>query len=375
MGQVIGKIKSALISEIAWDCIKFIVTPGLVAMVTTISAIKDSFLGSLPWPFFISVFLASFILVWHTINIFFTSWSNYTNKRNAVGPSGKVIEFFKDRTELENRQPIPEIFKEGNEIHGYFLTGEGLFSPHNNNMKYVKRLILPNPNGSYLKRLTKLQPNKYLNVPEQIKITSYLAKQEKKVKWFDDYIGMGILICNPYQSDGWMHIEFFVPYLNQWSKPAIRIEKNSHPDVFKGILEAFDSMWDASEKPGKVIIQEQAGDQSEIIRVTSPEIEKVVGYRYYVQSISDKWNDGDTPSQGDFSKIAVDYEHYVHPVLNKIKMREPGEIDWHGVIFKFENPIELAIKEHGFGSVNQAITFLDQLIGRLQHHHHGAANS
>ena len=129
------------------------------------------------------------------------------------------------------------------------------------------------------------------------------------------------------------------------------------------------------KRDGSVVEAENLLAQVSPIRISSFEIEKVVGYRYYVQSISDKWNDGDTPSRGDFSKIAVDYEHYVHPVLNKIKMREPGEIDWHGFIFKFENPIELAIKEHGFGSVNQAITFLDQLIGRLQHHHYDAANS
>jgi len=60
------------------------------------------------------------------------------------------IEFFPTIGGLRSRHPLSETVKPCNEIHAYFLSGEGIFAEHNDYIKYVKRLILPNPEAKTL---------------------------------------------------------------------------------------------------------------------------------------------------------------------------------------------------------------------------------
>ena len=161
-----------------------------------------------------------------------------------------MVEFFANRTALDVRLPLREIFKEGNRISGYFLSGEGIFSSDKNRLNYTKRLILPKPTGSYVGRLHAIFPQDYLNAPRQIKITTKLAKERGiDIRWFDDFVGMGILFCNPEESNGWAQIEFSIPFIEAGEKQAIRIEKADHPGPYAKIYEAFNKMWDDSRKP------------------------------------------------------------------------------------------------------------------------------
>lgn len=68
---------------------------------------------------------------------------------------GQRIEFFPTYSELGKAYPRPDyIFRAGNELHGYFMSGEGLISwEGNKNVRFFKRIILPHPSGSYLRKL------------------------------------------------------------------------------------------------------------------------------------------------------------------------------------------------------------------------------
>lgn len=176
--------------------------------------------------------------------------------------TGKV-EFFKDRDALHNRFPISKIFSDNNnELHGYFLRGEGLFSD-SGNIKKMERIILPNPDGEYLKYFQSIDSNSYFTL-EQIITTTKLVQEHNKsveadkragdkkkveIKWFHDYIGYGILFCNPRSDNGWVHIEFSLPGYEAKNKPAIRIEKALQKEAFEKLYKSFEFMWLKSKNP------------------------------------------------------------------------------------------------------------------------------
>ena len=117
-------------------------------------------------------------------------------------------------------------------------------------MRYVKGLLLPKPDGSYLHRLATISPNIYLKIPDQIRATTKLAKRYNvPVRWFDDFIGMGILFCNPDEPNAWAHIELSIPSIESENKLTIRIERSSHPQTYLRIYAAFKKMWEESATP------------------------------------------------------------------------------------------------------------------------------
>jgi hypothetical protein len=91
----------------------------------------------------------------------------------------KQVEFMQTYSALGEAYPRTEyIFKEGNELHGYFLSGEGLLSwDGQKTIRHFERIILPKPNGSYLHQLQtfNMESNPYLRAPDQIKATTRLA--------------------------------------------------------------------------------------------------------------------------------------------------------------------------------------------------------
>lgn len=162
-----------------------------------------------------------------------------------------TVEFFKDRDTLHNRFPIREIFSGNNELHGYFLRGQGLFSD-SDNIKKMKRIILPEPEAHYLNLLKDLEPNPFFQ-PDQIKITTEQAQRNNiQVRWFGDFIGMGILFCNPDSKDGWAHVELVLPGYEAKDKPAIRIEKALQEEEFNRLYTSFKLMWEKSHKPDQI---------------------------------------------------------------------------------------------------------------------------
>jgi hypothetical protein len=146
--------------------------------------------------------------------------------------------------------PFSEIFKQGNDICAYFLSGQGVFSTDLRRFNQVRRLILPSPDGQYLAQLQTHSINEYLYAPDQIRITTKLGKERGiDIKWFDDFIGMSLLFCNPEETTGWVQIELSVPFTEREYKQSIKVDKSSHPEVFKVFYKAFQKMWDESRVP------------------------------------------------------------------------------------------------------------------------------
>jgi hypothetical protein len=69
------------------------------------------------------------------------------------------------------------------------------------------------------------------------------------LRWFDDYIGINLLICNPTKPDGWMHISVAMPILESEWQPNFRLEKTQFPESFNKIYKAFERMWEESVLP------------------------------------------------------------------------------------------------------------------------------
>jgi len=83
-----------------------------------------------------------------------SAWTYLKRIRIGIAPlNSERVEFFGTISELRERHPIHETFKPGNEIHAYFLSGEGVFAEHNDYTKCVKRLLLPKPDAMNLATL------------------------------------------------------------------------------------------------------------------------------------------------------------------------------------------------------------------------------
>jgi len=91
--------------------------------------------------------------------------------------------------------------------------------------------------------------SKYQPYPAEIRAAINNAKSNnvKDLRVFEDWIGMTILMCNPDDSDGWMHVSLGMPYLEHEQRPTIRIEKRKHPEALKNMRSAFDALFNDSK--------------------------------------------------------------------------------------------------------------------------------
>ncbi len=87
-----------------------------------------------------------------------------------------------------------------------------------------------------------------------------------------------------------------------------------------------------------------------------------------MQIVRDAMNEkGKAPSKSELAAMRIAYERLVHPYIDALKLNEPGEIDYHGYLLKYDNPVDLALKEFTFFHVNLGIEFLNKISGRLQY--------
>jgi hypothetical protein len=158
------------------------------------------------------------------------------------------IEFFPTIDDLRSHHPLHETFKPGNDIHAYFLSGEGVFAEYTDYIKCVKRLILPKPDASYLAILQTL-PNSYADFKSQIIETRALAsKNNIPVRLFDDFTGVSILFCNPDRPDGWVQLGFIIPCSESRNRPHFRLYKAAHERAVLDLYETFNQLWENSSK-------------------------------------------------------------------------------------------------------------------------------
>lgn len=96
-------------------------------------------------------------------------------------------------------------------------------------------------------------------------------------------------------------------------------------------------------------------------------IEEVTRYKDEMAGIRDAMNKGQQIPADAMPSMGRSYERIIRPYINDIGLREPGEHNQHGYTFKYENPIELAVKDWQFFHLNKAVQFLNLMIGRLEY--------
>lgn len=160
--------------------------------------------------------------------------------------SATHVEFFSTIDELRARYPLSETFKPGNDIHAYFLSGEGVFAEHNDYIKRVKRLILPRPDAANIATLQTLS-NSYVDFRTQINKTLALAEKNNiPARLFQDFTGVSLLFCNPDGADGWIHVGVIIPGSESAQRQHYRIERSRHEQAFLSLYKTFNTLWEAS---------------------------------------------------------------------------------------------------------------------------------
>lgn len=168
---------------------------------------------------------------------------SHTRSAVNIPPS---IEFFPTIDDLRAAHPLPKTFSRENEIHAYFLSGEGVFTEHTDYIKCVKRLILPNPYGANIERLKPIAPS--VNYETQILTCRQMALDHdpKSVRLYKDFLGMSLLFCNPNKQEGWVQIGPILPYTEPRERPHFRLYRANNEGVFLSLYGTFDKLWNDS---------------------------------------------------------------------------------------------------------------------------------
>jgi hypothetical protein len=152
------------------------------------------------------------------------------------------LEFFATTDELRKRHPLPETFAPGNEIHAYFLSGEGVFAEHSEYMKRVKRLILPLPDEKKLERLRAISPA--VDFRSQINWYRRMAldHDSKCVRLYGEFTGISLLFCNPERGDGWVQVGIILPESEAAERQHYRLAKVSDERAFLSLYKTFNEL-------------------------------------------------------------------------------------------------------------------------------------
>jgi hypothetical protein len=67
------------------------------------------------------------------------------------------------------------------------------------------------------------------------------------------------------------------------------------------------------------------------------------------------------------TQLQTDYELMVRPYVDALGLNDPGEKEWHGYPLKWDDAVDLAMKDPTFFHVHLAIQLLRKMIGRLNH--------
>jgi len=184
------------------------------------------------------------------VSIISIGWQARKRDVEAIGRvhKGEGVEFFPTIDDLRMRHPLPETFKPGNEIHAYLLSGEGIFAEHNDYIKSVKRLILPNPEAENVSTLQTFSSS-YLDYRSQIPAYRALAKQNHvPVRLFQSFTGVSLLFCNPDRQDGWVQVGIVIPGSESSERHHYRLYKNKHERAFLALYKTFNRLWDSSSE-------------------------------------------------------------------------------------------------------------------------------
>ena len=78
--------------------------------------------------------------------------------------------------------------------------------------------------------------------------TAQLRDAGHEVKWHR-HPTTSMLIGNPTSDGGWARLEILLPYTRAADRMSMVVYRSKEPEVFKGIVEAFEAMWKESVEP------------------------------------------------------------------------------------------------------------------------------
>ena len=175
--------------------------------------------------------------------------------RGAVGrfygiTVAKGIELYPERRLLDKHSNLEELFKKADSIEACSVIGFTLINRLSHPERHIKKLLLPNPDCHSLKNLETTTQRKDHFTSTIYTVTKSALERKIPVKWYKEFIGYSFLIVNRNRNDGWLHVEFVLPHTTEHlDRPSMRIRKSEQPKIFNHFVQAFDEMWEASDKP------------------------------------------------------------------------------------------------------------------------------
>jgi hypothetical protein len=158
------------------------------------------------------------------------------------------IEFFPTIDDLRSHHPLPETFRPGNEIHAYFLSGEGVFSEHSDYIKYVKRLILPDPSSENVAAIQAFSNGSNDYKHQILKYRGLAKNYHIPVRLFRTFSGTSLLFCNPEQQNGWVHLGPIVPGAEPYDRHHYRLYRAIREKAFLALYKTFNTLWEESQE-------------------------------------------------------------------------------------------------------------------------------
>jgi len=192
------------------------------------------------------------------------------HQKNRVAPQ-PGLKFFSDRDSLERNRSLDAQLAQASEVDAIFMVGRKLQELEIKNIRRLKRVILPNPNGqsaiTYAKTVDQLG-HFQRHIAEATK--SLRDEHKIEVKWWPDPLYHSILMGDSDKSTGWLHIESALPFSKLNVRPSFTVERRSFENLVTAMSGVFTKMWGASEAPNEATLAKFLSSSAERRAVEPP---------------------------------------------------------------------------------------------------------
>lgn len=200
------------------------------------------------------------------------------------GMRGRVMwtpgfRFFATRDVLEKNSDFNEVLGSASHIDAVFVTGYKFKHRRDQNIRRIRRLILPDPAApSFLFYEKSVGENAYVLANQVREATKICAEHGIKVKWSPILIQQSFLIGNAGQSNSWVHIELVLPFSTKNIRPSMRIQNSRFETLVVSYVEIFEKLWEASADPPKDLSSALSFDHNTTLLIEGPKKPPLTDY-------------------------------------------------------------------------------------------------
>lgn len=247
-----GRMKKWILDSIVGSFLQSLIPAGFWPWVLTGLVTAATVVSGYLWKWPLPVLLVAGTIVMACVSVSINELSAWRERRQSAKNSAlslnvSGLEFFPTIDELRSSHPLSETFKPGNEIHAYFLSGEGVFAEHSDYIKSVKRLILPIPTSKTIASLQSVSGTKVDYTSQINRFRNLAEKNNVPVRFFQEFIGVSLLFCNPNQRNGWAQVGIIIPGSESSERHHYRLHKEKQEKAFLSLYKTFERLWDSSE--------------------------------------------------------------------------------------------------------------------------------